>query len=299
MRYFLLALFITLLFPSSVFAQENTLRLSPAFVDVTLKDPMDEEIVDITLENRSNKPLSVELFTLDFNQKDEFGTVGFLGREIGNYTFGLSSFVSFENNKLEFKPDEKKTIPVTITNRQDLTPGGHYAAVIARIVGDVPSETTVSPAVSALIYLVKEGGERYNASLKSVEYVSPVSFSYPTTSFLTLQNDGNVHVIPYGTADVYDMFGRKIYKGIINEPSVKVLPQSIRRVPVYFKKTAFSFPISINTLVIVGRDSRDKISFGTKDVFIYINVWFVSLIVVSIVLIVILLMRKKRHDKKN
>lgn len=305
---FLLALIILASFPVSALAQESTprelsgqaLRMSPAYIDVTVGTLQDEEQVEFTLENRTKHPMSIDLFSLDFQQKDELGSIGFLGREIGNYTYSLSSFLTFKNPNVELEPGEKKIISVLITNRQDLAPGGHYAAVIARLRPTEGEVTAVSPAVSALIYLTKVGGERYNLSFKAMNWPdSSVVFSYPATGFLTLQNDGNTHLTPYGTADIYDMFNRKIYKGIINEGSVKVLPQSIRRVPVYFKKIAFSFPISVNTLKVEGRDSTDKTKFSSTEVFIYINPYVLGGMVLFIIFSVFGLKKGIRRVKNH
>ncbi len=282
-------LFYAVFFAGPANAQtKNTITLLPAYVDVVVKNPQEEVLISFFLKNTTDKSLSFELFSIDFQQKDDLGTIGFLGKSASNYSYSLSSFLIFKNPNIILSPGEKEEIVVTIQNRQDLTPGSHYAAVVAREITQEGDKPSVAPAISGLIYVTKQGGERYNLSFKDFSFPSSaISFSNPATGFVTLQNDGNTYLIPYGTADIYDMFGRKIFKGIINEPSVRVFPQSIRRVPVYFRNIAFEFPISINTLKLQGRDSLNKTKFSYSEVYIYINPWFIGGITLITFLIVI------------
>lgn len=297
-------LICAVLFVKPIHAQsKNTVKLSPAYVDVVLKDPQEETPVSFFLENNGSKPLSFELFSIDFQQKDDLGTIGFLGKSASNYSYSLSSFLTFKNPNIVVSPGEREEIEVIIQNREDLTPGSHYAAIVAREVQEESDKPSVAPAISGLIYVTKQGGERYNLSFKDFSFPSRVvSFSNPATAFVTLQNDGNTYLIPYGTADIFDSFGRRIFKGIINEPSVRVFPQSVRRVPVYFRDTAFEFPISINTIKLQGRDSLNKTKFSYQEVYVYINPWFVGSIVLITFLIVgyrKVLVKKRRkpsHD---
>ncbi|MBP7832289.1 MAG: hypothetical protein KA035_00785 [Candidatus Levybacteria bacterium] len=288
-------------FAHTSYAQsKNTITLSPAYIDVTLEKSQEEAQVSFFITNNTRKPLSLDLFSIDFQQKDDLGTIGFLGKDADNYSYALSSFLQFENPYITVEPGEKEEVKVTIQNRQDLTPGSHYAAVVAReaiLEADKPS---VAPAISGLIYITKIGGERYNLSFKDLSFPrSVVSVDNPSTAFVTLQNDGNTYLIPYGTADVHDIFGRKIYKGIINESSVRVFPQSIRRVPVYFRSTAFELPLSFNTLRLQARDSLGKTSITYNESYLYVNLWFFGGLIISGVAIIFILKRlknKKTHD---
>lgn len=302
MRYLLAVGFLILFFfisTTSVLAK--TIEISPAFVDITLGEEGDEKSFEILITNKTNKKIKVDFSSLDFKQTDPSGAIGFLGKEIGNYTYSLSSFLTFDNPSLEINSGEKKKLTVTVTNREDLSPGGHYAAVIIRQnqSGD-GKNTLVSPALSSLIYLNKKGGERYNLSFKDINFPKlPVVFSYPSTSLITFQNDGNVHLTPYGRADITDIFGRLIYKGIINEGSIKVLPQSRRYIPVYSKRISYSLPVSINKISISGHDSLNKTKFSYEELFIYVNPIFLVGLTTAPVLIALVIKRKRTSKGKK
>lgn len=300
MRYILICLFLLSFFPARVYGVENSLTLSPAYIDVVVKEAQEEKEISFYITNNTVKPISLDLFSIDFQQKDELGTIGFLGKDTKDYSYSLSSFLSFKNPNVEIAPGEKEKIDVIIKNREDLTPGSHYAAVVARQRIEAGQKPAVSQAISGLVYVTKQGGERYNLSFKKFSYPSSlVSFAYPSTAFLTLQNDGNTYLIPYGTVEIFDMFGRKIQKGTINTSSSRVFPQSIRQIPVYFKEINFSFPISVNTLKIQGRDLMNKTKFSYSEVYVYINPWAI-LLVVLIPLIIVVYRRviKKRIRKQ-
>jgi hypothetical protein len=60
--------------------------------------------------------------------------------------------------------------------------------------------------------------------------LSEVLFStgLPMGISLRFQNSGNVDIVPRGRAMLVDPFGRVVAKGIINEDSARILPESFR-----------------------------------------------------------------------
>lgn len=287
-----------LFFSQTSFA--NSIRIEPAFIEVDLEATDEAKSFEFFVTNNSAKHISIDLSGIDFRQSDDpYGSFSFLGKEIKDYSYGLTSFISFENNNLELGAGEKRIIEVTIANRKDLSPGGHYGAIIVRQrPGTSGDEPVVTPALSSIVYLIKKGGERYNLSFKEVDFPKiPIVFSQPSTYFILLQNDGNVHLTPYGRADIRDIFGRLIYKGIINENSLKVLPQSRKAIPVFTKNTAFQLPISINKLEIEGRDSLDKTKFSYKDYYLYVNPVFALVLLTTGAGVGVWLVRSRRNHK--
>ena len=281
--------------PHTVFAAtQGGIEVRPAYIDVDLTEKASQQALSITYVNRSTTPITLELYPIDFRQNNPNGGVGFV-QSSSEYLYSLSSFLSFETSRLDLDPGEEKTLTVVARNRQDLTPGGHYAAVIARQVQQNASETIVAPAVSTLIFLRKLGGESYNLSLKNMSWPTTVTLSYPPTITLLFQNEGNTHLVPTGHMEVTDVFGRLLYKGIVNEGFVKVLPESTRYVPIYLKQLAPSLPFSINTMRLTGTDSLHKVTFSRTDVFLYIHP---LVILLGIILIGYLVFRHSRRKGK-
>ena len=215
-------------FTRPVFAE--SLTVNPAYREVEVKAPSKDQYIELSYTNSGKKPITLELYPIDFHQKSPSGEISFAGINQDEYSYSLASFLSFESNTLVVEPGQTAAYKVKILNRPDLSPGGHYAAIVAKLVQE-PGEkrTAVAPAVSSLVYLRKVGGERFHLTLSDITWsMSPVHIKIPENITLQLQNEGNVHVIPYGTVEITDLFGRVVYRGVINESSLIVLPQSRR-----------------------------------------------------------------------
>lgn len=299
MRFFsLIALFLFILATQASVAcaqSKGTLTVAPAYVDVTLEKPEEEKEVEITYKNNSDRPIELEFFAIDFHQSDISGAIRFL-EEKGSYSYSLVSFVEFDTNSLQLEPSEEKSIKVRLKNTFNLSPGGHYASIIARQVQSIVNDeqiTRVAPGVSSLIYLRKVGGERFNLSITEIDrYNSPIIFSFPSRFNITFQNNGNVHLVPYGTVVLKDFLGRQIYQGSINEESIKVMPESRRYIKGYLTKSSFTLPVSINTLEITGSDSLKKTNFVHRNTFLYVNPVFAIGIFIGILFLAAVLVRK-------
>ncbi len=276
---FFLLLFLLCFSVSQARASEN-ISLSPAYQEVDLAEKEPEKKISFTLSNNTSHSSQFELMPVNFAPNDPNGGLKFFEAKEQSYLFSLASYLQFESTNFVLEAHEKKEIPIIIENRQDLSPGGHYAALIVKqIPGE--GETKISPAISALIFLKKIGGERYNLSLKDISFPpSLFTFSYPKDVRVTFQNEGNIHLIPYGRSEVRDMFGRLLYIGVLNENSFFVLPDSRRYIYLTQREVSFSLPISFNTFTFSGTDSLKKVTYSYKNTFIYINPVFASVVLI-------------------
>ena len=285
-----------------VYSQENKpktgIEVYPAALDIDITAAEPEKEVSIYIVNHNKQPVELELNSIDFRQKDLSGIVQFLGVKSDTYSYSLASFIRLPFTEIELDPGEKKEVPVIITNRQDLSPGGHYAGIIIRQKSEsAKGKTTVLPSVSSLLFLRKTGGEQFNLSIRDVDWPKDlIQFSYPRKLTLTFQNEGNVHLIPHGRIEIRDMFGRLVSKGIINVSSVYVFPSSRRLIPIEINKLRPSVPLSINTVYIQGNDSLKKTNFLFQESYIYINPVFVFVLLLSS--IVVIFLKKRRLRKK-
>ena len=193
-------------------ASTKGITVSPAFTEVILKKG-ESKVAEVTIQNNTKETVTFELFPLDFRQGGDFGEISFLGQDSESYSYSLASFLSLETSQVTVEPSGSEQIKVTVEDRESLSPGGHYAAVVGRIVqeNDKSDNTIISPSVSSLILVRKVGGERFNINLLDNNWPKGIAFSYPQNTLLKMQNEGNVHLIPYGTFEVKDIFGRVLY----------------------------------------------------------------------------------------
>lgn len=292
-RQLFFSIFLTLLLSSSlavssIFALDKppkgSIGVEPAYLDVTLDKNGPQKQIEFIFSNNSDAPISLDISAIDFKQKDETGIVTFLGEQSNIFSYSLASFLSFETNRLDIDPNSSKKLRVLVKNRSDVSPGGHYAAVVGRLIQDTESQkSTVLPSVSALIYLNKTGGERYKLALRGVQWPeSFVVFGYPKVINLDFSNDGNIHLIPHGRIEIRDIWGRLIQRGTVNENSARIFPETRRLIETQMINVERSLPFSINTFSIAGEDSLKKTSYAHRESFIFIDPALVALIIILI-----------------
>ena len=281
------------------YAQKGSIQIEPAYIEVVLDQKSSEKQFDVTVKNNSSKNISLDIFPIDFQSSGVRGGITFLGQEASSYSYSLSSFLSFETNRLDIDSGEQRKLTVTVRNRPNLSPGGHYAAVVARLANDSKTSDAniISPALSSLIFMRKEGGEIFNLSIREVDFPSSaVSFGVPREVEAEFQNDGNVHVVPYGKLEIKDIFGRIVYKGVLNTSSAIVMPETRRIIATQVKKTGWMLPISLNEVSITGTDSLKKTSYLHKDSFFYINPF---VLIIFFILIAYLIIRKRKQRERR
>lgn len=276
---------------------KGTLQVEPAYVEVTLNKDQPEETFDIFYTNNSTSPVTLDIFPVDFKQASDKGGISFLGKEANTYSYSLSSFLTFEANQLVVDPGEKRKYTVRVKNRQDLSPGGHYAAVVARVASE-GKQTVVAPALSSLIYMKKVGGELFHINVSDLDWPKSVFvFHIPNKTNVIFQNEGNIHIIPYGKVEIKDLFGRVIYNGSLNSSSAIVMPESRRLIPVELHNVGYNFPLAFNIFTLSGHDSLNKVGYSYQETFIYIHPGMAGFLPLLIFLVWILIRRRKR--KKN
>jgi hypothetical protein len=299
LNLFIVVVFSLISMPLAAAEKKGSLEISPAFSEVVLDKPDQERKLEITFLNHSDKPLELEMFPIDFKQSGDMGEISFLNQTSGSYSYSLSSFLSLESNQLELKGGEKRVFKVTIRNREDISPGGHYAAVIGKVIDSEknPSSAEIAPSLASLIFLRKTGGERFNLSLVDVDFPKEIiKFDYPKTLNLLFQNEGNIHLVPYGRVEIHDIFGRLLYQGVVNSGSAIVFPETKRYIRGDLLLIHKSFPISLNTFKVQGQDSLKKISYTFQETYLYINP-VILLGILAIIAILSFLKKTSKLDK--
>ncbi|NTW26926.1 MAG: hypothetical protein HGA36_01235 [Candidatus Moranbacteria bacterium] len=247
LTYLTLILVGALFFSKNALADDQNFSISPFFQEINLEK--EQERTDFVLEiaNNTGAAATLKLSVLDFGALDESGGVAFLGsaEDLKN-KYALASWVSLEKDSVVINPGEKQNVRVMIENKDSLSPGGHYAAVMANMAkeddgtGSESSIVALDPSFASLIFVRKVGGEIYGLNLKDQE-IEKNFLSLPSNVRLRFQNTGNVHVSPRGIIKLTDPLGREIATGIINGESAIVLPETFRKFPTEFKQAAVAF----------------------------------------------------------
>lgn len=209
------------------------LSIGPFLQEVTLADGQPDNSFMITVTNTTTVELPLRLTVVDFGAADESGAVNFLpSADNLERRYGLASWMQLEKDVLVLKPGTSQQVKVTVTNRANLSPGGHYGAVVFRLdkvsgAGEIQPKVNFTKAVSTLVLAKKLGGEKRSVTLSSATWSGP-PFFLPNEAKLRFLNNGNVHAVPVGDVTVTDSFGRILSKGGLNSASTIILPESIR-----------------------------------------------------------------------
>jgi len=302
--FLVLAIILAIIGNSKILAAENGgLFLSPPFTDISLDIKQPEKAFYLEIGNNTYTETVFDISVVDFGSLDETGGVAFLtvNNDKNERKYSLASWISLEKQTVTVMPGKTEKIKVTILNKDSLSPGGHYGAVLATVrtaADKVKDMVGINQSLASLIYVQKTGGEKPNLIFKSWEFSKNI-FYFPKTVKIRFENNGNVHVVPRGKVEIKNSQGEIIAKGIINGDSGKILPESFRimELPIENKVRRWNRPGIYNMDVSYRFDGRDEfLSMKTKVIYVgFEGVLVVSGLALITALIVTLILRKIRR----
>lgn len=279
------------------FAQaQKGISVTPSIMHLDLaSDPAEYAL---TYTNNTDSDINLLLSVKDFTELEDSYRLSFLeGKDAANYKYSLSSWISFENKNIQLSPNESKTIKVFI-DKNRITKGGHYASVLAEIIQPkTDKQVTIKAVLSSLLFVrASTGNEIEDGKILSFK-PSRDGVDNPESFSLRFQNNGNVHVVPYGVVRVKDAFGNQIAKGILNENSLDALPESIRRYEINVKGDS-------NFLIPGFYTAELNLHFGKADTNLSSKVTYftqgsINLTVVISVIIIVLIMAYFLRKRKS
>lgn len=273
--------------PSPTGKKAGGITISPAFQDIVVGPNMAGQTYEFLVTNNTSEPYEFSISSVDFGSLDESGGVLFSGQSqrLLNYKYGLSQWVTLQQDRIVVEPKTTAKVPVTIENKESLTPGGHYGAILVSPTrsGERPTKVEINQVLTSLLFVKKQGGEIYRLGL--VNYETKAQWlSLPGATELRFQNAGNVHVVPRGTVTVRDPAGRVVQRGIINPNSAIMLPETFRRLGVSLETVGRAWLPGKYTLSIAYRfDGRETEEFREVS-FLYVNGWYVIVVAVLLLL---------------
>jgi len=305
-------IFWVLFFSLTLFAPHNSTQaqekqpgfsISPFFQEINVQKDQASAPFSIEVKNTTDNPAVFRVSVLDFGTLDESGGVAFLG-SADNLKYSLASWISLSSDALVLKPGETQAIKGTIENRESLSPGGHYGAIFFKIedadnnvTDNKQSPVTFDPSFASLLFVRKVGGETYGLNLNNKDFAKSI-FTLPGWIKLRFQNTGNVHVIPRGTVEISDPWGRQVLKSIINNESSIILPETFRVFPGTFRQIVPVFVPGRYTLIVNYRyDGKNDFVSERVNFFLIPPIFMLVLIVLMFALAGHVLFKVKKRKK--
>lgn len=202
--------------------------ISPPLKEITLGPGLLETTTDVTIQNNTDQSIQAHLQLVDLKALGLYGGSS-LDKAGLTDKYDLANWMSLPGgDTVPVASHQTVKAKVKITNRDDLSPGGHYGAVVVTTSSDntIKSEVNISQQVVSLLFIKKLGGEVYGLELGQMTYKGS---DIPQEVTLPFKATGNVHVVPRGYVEVTDPTGKLVAKGIINQDSSLILPGSTRQ----------------------------------------------------------------------
>jgi hypothetical protein len=218
------------------------ITISPASAQVELPGAEAQHRLEFFITNNESKPKTINISAADFNTLGESGGLVFVGTNPTKLQrkYGLATWLTIPQTTIIVQPKQTSTITAFVLNQNDLSPGGHYGALMLSIEGSsiaakAQNKVALQPIASSLLFVNKKGGDTHVLKLTDV-YISHNPLKLPSDVTLRFKNSGNTHLIPRGVVTITSPGGKLISKGIINENSGLILPETTRRFTVPLNK---------------------------------------------------------------
>lgn len=232
MRLLRQALLISLLVCSTVIthstpalAAEPGLTVTPPLISIELSEDQEYYQGTISYSNHYTQDIQLDLSIRDFGDLEAGGGLFFEGTTQSQWQadHNLSSWLEVQPSKLTIPAGQQQALNFIIHNRQDLSPGGHYAAVLATLSSTSQQTIAINQSLSTLLFVNKQGGHHY--SLK-VDQIAPQTawWGQVQGASIKIENAGNTHLTPRGKLELQDPLGRILGQTIINQNSTMLLP---------------------------------------------------------------------------
>ena len=255
-----ICLFVYLFIQIPAFAQTlppNSLTVTPSLLSLDLSKDQPQGM--LTYINTTDKTLEVSFSASDFAPLEDGYKLSFLQeKDAANYHYSLSSWIDFSSKKVTIAPHDHTDITVFV-DKDKLTPGGHYASVLAEVETKGEGSVQIRGILSSLLFVrTNTGTEKEEAKIVGF-FPNQTFINFPEALVLRLNNTGDTTITPFGLVTITDPFGNFVAKGILNESSAPVLPESIRRFETPIHSLTGFFPPGIYTAHI-------KLHFGKKNI---------------------------------
>jgi len=202
---------------STAYAQQSqVMSVSPTLFDVKAV-PGQTWQSEIRVINSNNFDLTVYVERVNFTPQGESGTPRFHQLDtIEQQGQTLAEWITVTSDSITIPRQQAQTIRFSVTVPNEAPPGGHQAALLIGTQPPVQSDggmsVQTSQFVTALLFLKVDGEIRETGRIRSLEATSLTQRPDIDVS-LRFENTGNVHVLPQGEIEIFNMWGQS--RGLI------------------------------------------------------------------------------------
>ena len=271
----------------------------PPRLELTVQpDGINTQVLKVRNESNQKQVITTEL--QDFIVQDNQGTPIIINdQDQETNRWAASTWIQVSPTTLELKPGETKTLTLTVMPPVDALPGGHYAMVLHSPDSSANFSSTgaaIKTQVGTLVYVTIPGDIKEDALLKKFEAPKFSEFG-PIDFNSTIENLSDIHIKPFGSINITNIFGGKVAKLDLNSDSTNIFPYTSR-----------DFKSTLPKKWLFGRYKADlNALYGTtgqllsSTLYFWVIPWRLIVLALAAITIVIVLIRiiKKKPTKKN
>src|SRR5680860_241389 len=194
--------------------------VGPGKTDLILK-PGESRVIEITVSNRTGSDREFKVEFEDFVGSNDLSSPVVLTNDGGVNT--MKGYLSVTEPVFFLRNGERSRVPVTITMPADAEPGGRYVSVlistltplkkVEKEAGTAQGGVPLITQVGTLVFITVPGDAKIGGSL--VDFYTKLKntfFSYGREVIFdfVFKNTGNLHLNPYGTVSVKNIFGQEV-----------------------------------------------------------------------------------------
>ena len=273
--------------PFAYALDDPAISVTPGVVNVELTQT--GQTVENEIEISSNYEVETTLDTSLSGVDDSTGVIV----ANGPLDDQLQKSLSLSSSQVVVPAKGKAVIGLKVTNTDSLSPGGHYAAITLTQASNNQAQVNLQSTISISVFIVKRGGEIVDVSITNqILKLSP--FSIASSSTLTFENTGNVHITPRASVTVRSIDGKTVYaKGISNQGSLSILPGKTLDDSFQIAKIA-NLPIIPTKLKYIIEYRADN---GSESRYNEIQAWyipplFILFVIILLIFTIILIVRR-------
>ena len=206
--------------------QTHALTVAPARLEIS-GNPGQTIQGEIELYNEQNESKIFYTSYENFESNDDSGAPKFVGGKEG-----LATWVRTDAS-VSLNPQEKKTVPFTITIPAGTEPGGYFSAVFfgTQPVSEKEGEVSIGGKIGVLLLLKVNGDVRAGAGLTeyNTDEGKKVFSTLPVKLFYKINNTGADRIVPEGKITILNTFRMNSADITLNEGRGSILPNSSRK----------------------------------------------------------------------
>jgi hypothetical protein len=240
--------------------------LGPGKTEIWL-NPGEKATREVSVTNRLGKKTNFKVEVQDFiGSRDSKEIILWTEEET---PYSLKNFLKPEIEEFTLSHGQKITIPVEISIPSEASPGGYYGAVIISALpekkeGEGKPQVEIIPRLANLFFVRVKGEVKEDGFLKDFKTKKKFYEKGPIDFEIYFENNGNIHLMPYGLIEIKNLLGKKL--GEIEIGPFFALPQSLRLREVSWQR---GFLLGkYNAILSLNRGYKDIIDQKSIDFFV-------------------------------